>query len=140
MSIEQIKTIIPTMKIASQPQPVTDILSQSADQLADKLIQQAPSQLQQPLNDVKAATVNGIKYIRDQRTSNQKPQRQITTSNNAYRRQSTWQKIKGGLGKFWQFARKPVQSLIGMIPGAGGIINQGIDYLSGGNNNMKSLK
>ncbi|CAL6028953.1 Hypothetical_protein [Hexamita inflata] len=139
MSIEQIKTIQPTLKIASL-KPVGDILSQSADQLAGKLISQAPEKLQQPLNDVKDATFNGLKYIREQRPFNSNNLHQQRTTFNGNQRKTTWQKIKGGLGKFWQFARKPVQSLIGMIPGAGGIINQGIDYLSGGNNNMKSLK
>ncbi|CAL6008914.1 Hypothetical_protein [Hexamita inflata] len=123
------------LKISTGPskQQLGDILQDSANDISKKLIDNAlPENLRQPLNDVREQTMNSIKYFREQRQLNEKPKVSDITMNQV-KKKTGWQKFKGGLSKLWQFARKPVQSLIGMLPGAGSIINQGIDYLSGDN-------
>ncbi|CAL6005996.1 Hypothetical_protein [Hexamita inflata] len=126
----------PTLKISPKTsqapsQQLGDILQDSANDISKKLIDTTmPENLRQPLNDVREQTMNSIKNFREQRQLNEKPKSQDITMNQVKKR-TGWQKFKGGLSKFWQFARRPIQGLIGMVPGAGSIINQGIDYLSG---------
>ncbi|CAL5983691.1 Hypothetical_protein [Hexamita inflata] len=126
----------PTLKISPKTsqapsQQLGDILQDSANDISKKLIDTTmPENLRQPLNDVREQTLNSIKNFREQRQLNEKPKSQDVTMNQVKKR-TGWQKFKGGLSKFWQFARRPIQGLIGMVPGAGSIINQGIDYLSG---------
>ncbi|CAL6063153.1 Hypothetical_protein [Hexamita inflata] len=123
------------LKISAGPskQQLGDILQDSANDISKKLIDNAlPENLRQPLNDVREQTMNSIKYFREQRQLNEKPKVSDVTMNQAKKR-TGWQKFKGGLSKFWQFAKKPVQGLISMVPGFGGLINQGIDMISGDN-------
>ncbi|CAL6079420.1 Hypothetical_protein [Hexamita inflata] len=126
----------PTLKISPKTsqapsQQLGDILQDSANDISKKLIDTTmPENLRQPLNDVREQTLNSIKNFREQRQLNQKPPVNDVTMNQV-KKKTGWQKFKGGLSKFWQFARRPIQGLIGMVPGAGSIINQGIDYLSG---------
>ncbi|CAL6051579.1 Hypothetical_protein [Hexamita inflata] len=126
----------PTLKISPKTsqapsQQLGDILQNSANDISKKLIDTTmPENLREPLNNVREQTMNSIKSFREQRQLNEKPKSQDITMNQAKKR-TGWQKFKGGLSKFWQFARRPIQGLIGMVPGAGSIINQGIDYLSG---------
>ncbi|CAL6056672.1 Hypothetical_protein [Hexamita inflata] len=119
------------LKISSNPkQQLGDILQDSANDISKKLIDNAlPENLRQPLNDVREQTMNSIKSFREQRQLNEKPKSQDITMNQA-KKKTGWQKFKGGLSKFWNFARRPIQSLVNMVPG-GSILNQGIDYLSG---------
>ncbi|CAL5971446.1 Hypothetical_protein [Hexamita inflata] len=122
------------LKISSGPskQQLGDILQDSANDISKKLIDTSvPENLRQPLNDVREQTLNSIKNFREQRQLNEKPKVSDVTMNQVKKKTGIFSKIKNGLSKFWQFARRPVQSLIGMLPGAGSIINQGIDYLSG---------
>ncbi|CAL6080010.1 Hypothetical_protein [Hexamita inflata] len=121
------------LKISTGPskQQLGDILQDSANDISKKLIDNAlPENLRQPLNDVREQTMNSIKYFREQRQLNEKPKVSDATMNQA-KKKTGWQKFKGGLSKLWQFARKPVQGLISMVPGFGGLINQGIDMISG---------
>ncbi|CAL6031040.1 Hypothetical_protein [Hexamita inflata] len=115
---------------APQKQQLGDILQNSANDISKKLIDQVPEGIREPLNNVREETMNSIKNFREQRQLNQKPPVNDVTMNQT-KKKTGWQKFKGGLSKFWQFARKPIQGLIGMVPGAGSIINSGIDYLSG---------
>ncbi|CAL6050463.1 Hypothetical_protein [Hexamita inflata] len=127
----------PTLKISPKTsqapsQQLGDILQNSANDISKKLIDTTmPENLREPLNNVREQTMNSIKNFREQRQLNEKPKSQDITMNQVKKKTGIWSKVKNGLSKFWQFARKPVQSLIGMVPGAGSIINQGIDYLSG---------
>ncbi|CAL6031202.1 Hypothetical_protein [Hexamita inflata] len=126
----------PTLKISPKTsqapsQQLGDILQNSANDISKKLIDTTmPENLREPLNNVREQTMNSIKNFREQRQLNEKPPVNDVTMNQVKKR-TGWQKFKGGLSKFWQFARRPIQGLIGMVPGAGSIINQGIDYLSG---------
>ncbi|CAL6103565.1 Hypothetical_protein [Hexamita inflata] len=126
----------PTLKISPKTsqapsQQLGDILQNSANDISKKLIDTTmPENLREPLNNVREQTMNSIKSFREQRQLNEKPPVNDVTMNQVKKR-TGWQKFKGGLSKFWQFARRPIQGLIGMVPGAGSIINQGIDYLSG---------
>ncbi|CAL6066507.1 Hypothetical_protein [Hexamita inflata] len=127
----------PTLKISPKTsqapsQQLGDILQNSANDISKKLIDTTmPENLREPLNNVREQTMNSIKSFREQRQLNEKPPVNDVTMNQVKKKTGIWGKIKNGLGKFWQFAKKPVQSLIGMIPYAGGLINQGIDMFSG---------
>ncbi|CAL6034497.1 Hypothetical_protein [Hexamita inflata] len=127
----------PTLKISPKTsqapsQQLGDILQDSANDISKKLIDTTmPENLRQPLNDVREQTMNSIKNFREQRQLNQKPPVNDVTMNQVKKKTGIWGKVKNGLSKFWQFSRKPIQSLIGMIPYAGGLINQGIDMFSG---------
>ncbi|CAL5975230.1 Hypothetical_protein [Hexamita inflata] len=123
----------PMLKISPAPQKqLGDILQNGANDISKNLIDTAvPENLRGPLNNVREETMNSIKNFREQRQLNEKPPVSDVTMNQAKKKQGVWSKIKNGLGKFWQFARKPIQGLISMVPGAGSIINSGIDYLSG---------
>ncbi|CAL6005052.1 Hypothetical_protein [Hexamita inflata] len=121
------------LKISAGPskQQLGDILQDSANDISKKLIDTTvPENLREPLNNVREQTLNSIKYFREQRQLNEKPKSQDITMNQV-KKKTGWQKFKGGLSKLWQFARKPVQGLISMVPGFGGLINQGIDMISG---------
>ncbi|CAL6043069.1 Hypothetical_protein [Hexamita inflata] len=126
----------PTLKISPKTsqapsQQLGDILQNSANDISKKLIDTTmPENLREPLNNVREQTMNSIKSFREQRQLNEKPKSQDITMNQVKKR-TGWQKFKGGLSKFWQFARRPIQGLIGMVPYAGGLINQGIDMISG---------
>ncbi|CAL6008984.1 Hypothetical_protein [Hexamita inflata] len=122
------------LKISSGPskQQLGDILQDSANDISKKLIDTTvPENLREPLNNVREQTLNSIKYFREQRQLNEKPKVSDITINQVKKKTGIWNKVKNGLGKFWQFARKPVQGLISMVPGFGGLINQGIDMISG---------
>ncbi|CAL5984047.1 Hypothetical_protein [Hexamita inflata] len=127
----------PTLKISPKTsqapsQQLGDILQDSANDISKKLIDTTvPENLRQPLNDVREQTLNSIKNFREQRQLNEKPKVSDVTMNQVKKKTGIWGKVKNGLSKFWQFSRKPIQSLIGMIPYAGGLINQGIDMFSG---------
>ncbi|CAL5981713.1 Hypothetical_protein [Hexamita inflata] len=120
------------LKISPAPQKeLGDILQNSANDISKNLIDNAlPENLRGPMNDVREQTMNSIKNFREQRQLNQKTAGKDVTLNQA-KKKSGWQKFKSGLGKFWQFARQPIQGLISMVPGVGGLVNQGIDYISG---------
>ncbi|CAL6043847.1 Hypothetical_protein [Hexamita inflata] len=122
------------LKISQGPskQQLGDILQDSANDISKKLIDSSvPENLREPLNNVREQTLNSIKYFREQRQLNEKPKSQDITMNQVKKKTGIWSKVKNGLSKFWQFARKPVQGLISMVPGFGGLINQGIDMISG---------
>ncbi|CAL5975632.1 Hypothetical_protein [Hexamita inflata] len=120
-----------SLKISPAPSAkLGDILQNSANDISKKLIDQVPEGIREPLNNVREETMNSIKNFREQRQLNQKPPVNDVTMNQTKKKTGVWSKIKNGLGKFWQFARKPVQSLIGLVPGFGSVINQGIDVLS----------
>ncbi|CAL6113153.1 Hypothetical_protein [Hexamita inflata] len=121
------------LKISSAPkQQLGDILQNSANDISKNLIDNTlPENLRGPMNNVREQTMNSIKNFREQRQLNEKPKTDDVTMNQAKKKTGVWSKIKSGLGKFWQFARKPVQSLISMVPSVGPLINQGIDYISG---------
>ncbi|CAL5982201.1 Hypothetical_protein [Hexamita inflata] len=122
------------LKISSGPskQQLGDILQDSANDISKKLIDTTvPENLRQPLNDVREQTLNSIKNFREQRQLNEKPKSQDITMNQVKKKTGIFSKIKNGLSKFWQFARRPIQGLVNMIPYAGPLINQGIDMFSG---------
>ncbi|CAL5989294.1 Hypothetical_protein [Hexamita inflata] len=127
----------PTLKISPKTsqapsQQLGDILQNSANDISKKLIDTTmPENLREPLNNVREQTMNSIKNFREQRQLNEKPPVNDVTMNQVKKKTGIWSKVKNGLGKFWQFARKPVQGLISMVPGFGGLINQGIDMISG---------
>ncbi|CAL6055132.1 Hypothetical_protein [Hexamita inflata] len=120
------------LKISAGPsKQLGDILQNSANDISKNLIDNTlPENLRGPMNNVREQTMNSIKNFREQRQLNEKPKTDDVTMNQAKKKTGVWTKIKSGLGKFWQFARKPVQSLIGLVPGFGSVINQGIDVLS----------
>ncbi|CAL6059715.1 Hypothetical_protein [Hexamita inflata] len=122
-----------SLKISPAPkQQLGDILQNSANDISKNLIDNAlPENLRQPLNNVREETMNSIKNFREQKQLNEKPKVSDVTMNQAKKKTGFWSKVKNGLGKFWQFARRPVQSLISMVPSVGPLINQGIDYISG---------
>ncbi|CAL6039001.1 Hypothetical_protein [Hexamita inflata] len=122
------------LKISAGPsKQLGDILQNSANDISKNLIDNAlPENLRGPMNNVREETMNSIKNFREQRQLNQKPQVSDVTMNQVKKKPNLWQKIKNGASKFWQFAKRPVQGLISMIPSVGPLINQGIDLISGG--------
>ncbi|CAL6048755.1 Hypothetical_protein [Hexamita inflata] len=114
------------LKISAGPsKQLGDILQNSANDISKNLIDNTlPENLRGPMNNVREQTMNSIKNFREQRQLNEKPKTDDVTMNQAKKKPNLWQKIKNGASKFWQFARKPIQGLISMVPAVGGLINQ----------------
>ncbi|CAL5974370.1 Hypothetical_protein [Hexamita inflata] len=102
------------VSLKTSPSPsakLGDILQNSADDISKKLIDQVPEGIREPLNNVREETMNLIKKFREQRQLNEKPKSEDVTMNQT-KKKTGWQKFKGGLSKFWQFARKPIQPIL----------------------------
>ncbi|CAL6028381.1 Hypothetical_protein [Hexamita inflata] len=108
---------------------------------ADKMIDQGVSTDFKPAARQTVETLNNLGKLRDDyRTLNDQmvalPEKNL---NGATKRLTGWQKFKNVFKNIWTVAKKPMQGIIGALPG-GKMINDGAGALSGLFNRFKSKK